>query len=131
VDQRRCALDDTNERRNANGERHHSDHPVRHQPALVRAALEPVPLPAQWPRSAKQCDREVDRSVASFAVSRCDRSAVGPLFLPTYSSWQTRIECEFAAPRYFALNVTDHRSHGEQDDAIGATSSRSNDGIRS
>ncbi|MET8779497.1 hypothetical protein ABZV58_31245 [Nocardia sp. NPDC004654] len=30
-----------------------------------------------------------------------------------------RIECEFAALRYFALNGTDHRSHGEQDDAIG------------
>jgi hypothetical protein len=29
------------------------------------------------------------------------------------------IECEFAALRYFALNGTDHRSHGEQDDAIG------------
>ncbi|MGY1900844.1 hypothetical protein [Nocardia gipuzkoensis] len=37
----------------------------------------------------------------------------------TYSSWLNRIECEFAALRYFALNGTDHRSHIEQDTAIG------------
>ncbi|WP_433709637.1 hypothetical protein ACQP2U_24550 [Nocardia sp. CA-084685] len=30
-----------------------------------------------------------------------------------------RIECEFAALRYFALNGTDHRSHKVQDAAIG------------
>ncbi|WP_330254542.1 hypothetical protein OG874_08360 [Nocardia sp. NBC_00565] len=30
-----------------------------------------------------------------------------------------RIECECAALRYFALNGTDHRSHHEQDAAIG------------
>ncbi|RDI45347.1 hypothetical protein DFR68_113118 [Nocardia mexicana] len=42
------------------------------------------------------------------------------VFLPTYSSWLNWIESEFAAPRYFALNGTDHRSHDEQDDAIGA-----------
>ncbi|MEU4412686.1 hypothetical protein [Nocardia salmonicida] len=29
------------------------------------------------------------------------------------------IESEFAALRYFALNGTDHRSHGEQDAAVG------------
>jgi hypothetical protein len=39
--------------------------------------------------------------------------------VPTYSSWLNWIECEFAALPYFALNGTDHRSHGEQDDAIG------------
>ncbi|MER7455063.1 hypothetical protein ABTW96_32780 [Nocardia beijingensis] len=40
----------------------------------------------------------------------------------TKSSKETcskRIECELAALRYFALNGTDHRSHDEQDDAIG------------
>ncbi|WP_327115751.1 IS630 family transposase [Nocardia sp. NBC_01730] len=42
------------------------------------------------------------------------------VLLPTYSSWLNWIESEFAALRYFALNGTDHRSHGEQDDAIGA-----------
>jgi hypothetical protein len=39
--------------------------------------------------------------------------------LPTYSSWLNWIECELAALRFFALNGTDHRSHGEEDDAIG------------
>ncbi|WP_433655134.1 transposase [Nocardia sp. CA-128927] len=42
------------------------------------------------------------------------------VFLPTYSSWLNWIESEFAALRYFALNRTDHHSHGEQDDAIAA-----------
>ncbi|MGY2023935.1 IS630 family transposase [Nocardia gipuzkoensis] len=41
------------------------------------------------------------------------------VFTPTYSSWLNRIECEFSALRYFALCGTDHRSHSEQDDAIG------------
>ncbi|WP_231390344.1 hypothetical protein [Nocardia sp. CNY236] len=41
------------------------------------------------------------------------------VLLPTYSSWLNWIESEFAALRYFALNGTDHRSHDEQDAAIG------------
>ncbi|MCZ0996579.1 IS630 family transposase [Streptomyces noursei] len=42
------------------------------------------------------------------------------VFLPTYGSWLNWIEAEFAALRYFALNGTDHRSHDEQNAAIGA-----------
>ncbi|MFD8248459.1 transposase [Nocardia sp. NPDC059691] len=49
----------------------------------------------------------------------CAANAVELVFLPTYSSWLNRIECELASLRYFALNGTDYRSHGEQDDAIG------------
>lgn len=41
------------------------------------------------------------------------------VFLPTYASWLNWIEAEFAAVRYFALNGTEHRSHAEQDAAIG------------
>ena len=41
------------------------------------------------------------------------------VFLPTYASWLNWIESEFAALRYFALSGTDHRSHLEQDAAIG------------
>ena len=63
---------------------------------------------------------ECSGSALAGAVERDLRSAVGLVFLPTYSSWLNRIECEFAALRYFALNGTNHRSHGEQDDAIGA-----------
>jgi transposase len=42
------------------------------------------------------------------------------VFLPAYGSWLNWIESEFAALRYFALNGTDHRSHGEQNAAINA-----------
>ncbi|WP_344222685.1 hypothetical protein [Kribbella sancticallisti] len=38
--------------------------------------------------------------------------------MPTYGSWLNWIESEFAALSYFALNGTDHRSHGEQNAAI-------------
>ncbi|MER5418223.1 hypothetical protein [Streptosporangium roseum] len=41
-------------------------------------------------------------------------------FPPTYGSWLNWIESEFAALRYYALNGTDHRSHDEQNAAIGA-----------
>lgn len=50
----------------------------------------------------------------------CAANDVELVFLPTYSSWLNWIESEFAALRYFALNGTDHRSHNEQDQAIGA-----------
>lgn len=50
----------------------------------------------------------------------CQDNRVELVFLPTYASWLNWIECEFAALRYFALNGTDHRSHQEQDAAIGA-----------
>lgn len=50
----------------------------------------------------------------------CHDNNVELVYLPTYASWLNWIECEFAALRYFALNGTDHRSHHEQDAAIGA-----------
>lgn len=49
----------------------------------------------------------------------CVANEIELVFLPTYSSWLNRIECEFAALRYFALNGTDHRTHAVQDAAIG------------
>ncbi|MCM0674508.1 IS630 family transposase [Micromonospora phytophila] len=49
----------------------------------------------------------------------CATNQVELVFLPTYASWLNWIEAEFAAVRYFALNGTDHRSHAEQDAAIG------------
>jgi transposase len=50
----------------------------------------------------------------------CQHNHVELVFLPTYGSWLNWIEAEFAALRYFALNGTDHRSHDEQNAAIGA-----------
>ncbi|MGW4379751.1 hypothetical protein [Kitasatospora sp. NPDC004531] len=42
------------------------------------------------------------------------------VFLPTYGSWLHWIKSDFAALRYFALTGTRHRSHDEQNAAIGA-----------
>src|SRR5690606_2358129 len=50
----------------------------------------------------------------------CAANQVELVFLPTYASWLNWIEPEFAAVRYFALAATDHRTHAEQDTAIGA-----------
>ena len=35
-------------------------------------------------------------------------------YVPFYASWLNRIEAQFQALRYFALDGTDHRSHREQ-----------------
>jgi transposase len=39
-------------------------------------------------------------------------------YVPTNASWLNRIECQFTALRYFALDGTDHRSHHEQNSMI-------------
>jgi transposase len=39
-------------------------------------------------------------------------------YVPTNASWLNRIECQFQALRYFALDGTDHRSHDEQNSMI-------------
>jgi len=38
--------------------------------------------------------------------------------VPTNASWLNRIEAQFQALRYFALDVTDHLSHQEQNSMI-------------
>ncbi len=50
----------------------------------------------------------------------CQHNQIELVFLPTYGSSLNWIEAEFAALRYFALNGTDHRSHDEQNAAIGS-----------
>ena len=58
-------------------------------------------------------------------TKRCQR--VGPwatannveiAYTPTNSSWLNRIEAQFTALRYFALDGTDHASHKEQGSVI-------------
>jgi transposase len=39
-------------------------------------------------------------------------------YVPTNASFLNRIECHFTALRYFALNGTDHKDHGEQNSMI-------------
>jgi hypothetical protein len=50
----------------------------------------------------------------------CDHNDVELVFIPTHASWLNWVEAELAALRYVALNGTDHRSHTEQGQAIGA-----------
>jgi len=51
---------------------------------------------------------ETDRSVGEWAGANNVELA------ETYSSWLNRIEAQFQALRYFALDGTDHNSHAEQ-----------------
>ena len=51
-----------------------------------------------------------DRRVGSWAAANNTEIA----YTPTNSSWLNRIEAQFTALRYFALDGTDHASHREQ-----------------
>jgi transposase len=51
-----------------------------------------------------------DRRVGEWAAT----NNVELAYTPTYSSWLNRIEAQFQALRYFALDGTDHASHREQ-----------------
>ena len=39
-------------------------------------------------------------------------------YVPTNASWLNRIECQFTALRYFALDGTDHKTHDERNSMI-------------
>jgi hypothetical protein len=56
----------------------------------------------------------VDQNVGEWAKA----NNVELAYVPTDASWLNRIECHFAALRYFALDGTDHRDHIEQNDMI-------------
>src|SRR5829696_5630841 len=53
---------------------------------------------------------KTDQRVAKWAAA----NNVELAYTPTYSSWLNRIEAQFQALRYFALDGTDHPSHREQ-----------------
>lgn len=53
---------------------------------------------------------KTDRRVGEWA----EANNVELAYTPTYSSWLNRIEAQFQALRYFALDGTDHASHAEQ-----------------
>jgi transposase len=55
-----------------------------------------------------------DQRVGEWAAA----SNVELAYVPTNASWLNRIECQFTALRYFALDGTDHRSHDEQNSMI-------------
>ena len=85
-----------------------------------------VPRPAQdaaGPLAGREAVRDLRQLLPAQATPSvrawCAANDVELVFLPTYGSWLNWIEAEFAALRYFALNGTDHRSHAEQNAAIG------------
>jgi hypothetical protein len=83
----------------------------------------PRPGPTTRPRPhrpAPSCRPPSRTGPAAELVVRRIHDVERSVFLPTYGSWLNRIEPEFAAPRYFALNGTDQRSHPEQNTAIAA-----------
>lgn len=55
-----------------------------------------------------------DQRVAEWAAANNVEFA----YVPTNASWLNRIEAQFTALRYFALDGTDHRSHEEQNRMI-------------
>jgi len=59
--------------------------------------------------TTKRCRRVADWAEANNAEIA---------YTPTNSSWLNRIEAQFTALRYFALDGTDHRSHKEQGSMI-------------
>lgn len=77
-------------------------------------------LPARWPgqRLYTVLDNFSPHKHPEIAAW-CAANQVELVFLPTYASWLNWLEADFAAVRYFALSGTDHRSHPEQDAAIG------------
>ena len=52
---------------------------------------------------------KVDQRVGEWAMT----NNVELAYVPTNASWLNRIECQFTALRYFALDGTDHPSHDE------------------
>jgi hypothetical protein len=57
---------------------------------------------------------KTDRRVGNWAAA----NNVELAYVPFYGSWLNRIEAQFTALRYFALDGTDHRSHREQGSMI-------------
>ena len=72
-------------------------------PAAVRIA---IVLDNFSPHLSTKTDQRVSEWAAANNVELA--------YTPTYSSWLNRIEAQFQALRYFALDGTDHGSHREQ-----------------
>ena len=60
--------------------------------------------------SARTCPPSKDPRVGEWAAA----NNVELAYTPFYASWLNRIEAQFTALRYFALDGTDHASHREQ-----------------
>lgn len=76
-------------------------------PATVRIG---VVLDNFSPHLTTKLDRRVGEYVAAHNIELA--------YVPTNASWLNRIEPQFTALRYFALDGTDHRDHAEQGQMI-------------
>ena len=94
-------------------------HQAAQDPGPVPGVL---PLPAH-PLPARDPDRDHLRQLQPAPDHRARTAGSGPgptannveiAYTPTNSSWLNRIEAQFTALRYFALDGTDHASHKEQ-----------------
>ena len=75
--------------------------------------------PPGSPGSGDPNHRKLRRSRAGVvSVAGKGPPSAGQARLPTNASWLNRIEAQFQALRYFALDGTDHRSHDEQNSKI-------------
>ena len=63
-----------------------------------------------WTTSAPHLSTKTDSRVGDWAAA----NNVELAYVPFYGSWLNRIEAQFTALRYFALDGTDHPSHHEQ-----------------
>lgn len=69
-----------------------------------------VPIAIVLDNFSPHLSTKTDRRVGEWAAV----NNVELAYTPTYSSWLNRIEAQFQALRYFALDGTDHASHREQ-----------------
>ncbi len=69
-----------------------------------------VPIAIVLDNFSPHLSTKTDQRVGEWAAA----NNVELAYTPTYSSWLNRIEAQFQALRYFALDGTDHNSHAEQ-----------------
>jgi len=67
-----------------------------------------------WPPTFTLPQRQRIKKVGEWA----EANNVEFAYVPTNASWLNRIEAQFQALRYFALDGTDHQSHEEQNNMI-------------
>ena len=78
-------------------------------PAVVVSARDPDRDRVRQLQS-RTCSTKKDQRVGEWAAA----NNVELAYVPFYASWLNRIEAQFQALRYFALDGTDHPSHAEQ-----------------
>lgn len=88
-----------------------------------RSAQAPA-LPPAWGKPYVALDDFSPHKHAEVRSRTADNDAE-LVFLPAYGSWPNRI-AEFTALRHFALNGTDHRTHGDRNAATAACIRRRN-----